>query len=120
MYTQSDYRSTKSNSCYSRATKKPLIEYATEADAGRAAQHMLKKFSKSFVPYRCKKCRFWHLSPLSRWTPSEKCPVCISGDGIPKDSYRSESQAETRANIIYNERGISLKVTIVIMAMGGT
>ncbi len=88
----------------------PLSVFINEIEAQEAVVHAMSHYGKNFVPYHCCKCGFWHLSPKSRETPSHKCNYCTSGDGVYKDSYRTEDEANLRANIIYKEQGIELRV----------
>lgn len=110
MYTQTNYLTSKSATCFGKSTRKPLTEYATEIDAKNAAIFILAKYANDLVPYRCKHCGFWHLSPKTRCTPSKKCPICTCSNGFSKEAYRSADEAKTRASIIYKERRVSLTV----------
>lgn len=100
----------KSETCFGKISGKPLSQYFTEIDAEGAAQYSKDNFSNDSLPYECNKCHFWHLSPKSRVTPSKKCDSCTAGDGASKDTYRTKNEAKARADIIYNEKGIDLKV----------
>ena len=46
----------------------------------------------------------------NRQTPSTKCPVCTGTDGKPKETYRNESEAQRRADILRKEQGAELRV----------
>ena len=81
-----------------------LSEYYSEGDALSAAEHLAQQHGVKLKPYRCSKCEMWHLSPPDRITPSKKCSECH------KAAYKSKSDAERRADIIYREKGTSLRV----------
>lgn len=100
----------KSETCFGKVSGEPLTEYYFEHDANDAAEYSKEMYGNDLVPYLCTKCEHWHLSPKSRQTPSKKCDECSGGDGTPKDSYRTKRDARTRADILYDEQGISLKV----------
>ncbi len=101
----------KSPICKSRKTGRPLTEYDTKAEAKAAARHANQSLpDKQLVPYKCKQCGFWHLSPADRQTPSETCPVCRGADGKHKESYASERDALRRAGHLRKEQGVKLHV----------
>ena len=93
---------TKSTTCNGK--EGPLTEYASEWEAQDAAKYIEFEYGKKMVEYRCKKCELWHLSLKSRHTPSEECPHCN------KSLYRSEAEAQKRADILYDEQGVSLRI----------
>ncbi len=100
-----------SPTCKSGKTGRPLTEYDTKAEAKAAAGYANKTYrNNNLVPYKCKQCGFWHLSPADRQTPSETCPVCRGADGKPKESYSSQENAQRRADIILKEQSVILKV----------
>jgi hypothetical protein len=41
--------------------------------------------------------------------PCQKCHKCTAGDGTYKNAYRSKHEARLKANIIFDEQGISLR-----------
>ena len=88
--------SAKSATC-NGSNGEPLTEYPSEATASEAARHVWKQHRLDLVPYRCSHCHYWHLSPRSRNTPSDRCSFCTSSSGEPKDSYHSKSDAIRRA-----------------------
>jgi len=99
----------KSSTCF-KANGEPRSEFYGEGDALSAAEHAAEKYGTvGLVPYRCSECEMWHLSPGGRVTPSEPCPACYS-DGRAKESYETHADAQRRANIIMNERNVSLDV----------
>lgn len=100
----------KSSTCF-KANGEPLIEFFCEGDALHAAEYAAEKYGTTdLVPYRCSKCELWHLSPRGRVTPSEPCPDCLDSHGRPKEAYEAHADAQRRANIIMNERNVSLDV----------
>jgi hypothetical protein len=102
--------SIKSNSCFSKRTGEPLTEYYSEGDAWEGAEYANNQYGNNLIPYQCKKCEFWHLSPKDRQTPSQKCFDCTDGSGKCKRLYYSEEDAERRADILYEEEGVNLEV----------
>lgn len=100
----------KSQTCFGKVSKQPLREYFTEYEANDAAEYTKQNYGNDFIPYLCKKCTYWHLSPKNRQTPSKKCDQCSGGDGTSKGSYESKKDAKIRANILFDERGVSLDV----------
>ena len=52
-----------SRTCMRKATGEPLKEYGTEREASDAADYARSKFNNNLVPYRCRTCNNWHLSP---------------------------------------------------------
>lgn len=101
--------SRKSPTCNSRRTGQPLTEYATEVEAADAAAYVARRSGEELVPYECDTCGLWHLSPMSRQTPS-RTSACAGRDGRPKAAYDTRDDAERRAEILYEDRGISLRV----------
>lgn len=99
----------KSETCFGKLSGQPLTEYYTEEDAQSSAEYSKEHYDNDLTPYKCTKCSFWHLSPQSRQTPSNKCHRCTGRDGLFKDAYRSKREARLRADIIYFEHGINLR-----------
>ena len=79
----------------------PLSEFDSEADALYCIEEMR---INNLVPYKCQKCKKWHLSPKNRQTPSTKCNSCH------KDLYSTKAIALRRAEIIREEKGVRLSV----------
>lgn len=103
--------SRKSPSCTAHKSGRPLTEYDTKAEAKAAAGYANKTHQNNdLVPYKCRQCGFWHLSPADRQTPSTSCPVCRGADGKPKDSYLNQDSAHRRADLLRKEQGVTLKV----------
>lgn len=100
----------RSDSCIGKISGKPLSVYFTEFEAQWAAEYSEVNYGNALKPYECNKCGYWHLSPSNRVTPSKKCDWCTGSDGYPKDTYRTRKEASNRADIIYEEQGILLKV----------
>lgn len=94
----------KSTTCMSKSTGKPLTEYYSELEAERSANIVQINRGNNLIPYRCNKCRYWHLAPKERHTPSRRCYYC------GKDLYETQDAAEKRADILYIERGVQLRV----------
>ena len=103
---------TKSKTCIGKATGKPLTEYESERKAEEGAHHVHMKYGRKLVPYQCDTCGQWHTAPENRRTPSNKCPVCTGADGKPKDSYRNQTEAQRRADILRKEQGAELRVYV--------
>jgi len=100
----------KSETCIGKTSGKPLTEYPSKQEAQEGADHARSRYGHKLVPYQCDTCGLWHLAPENRQTPSTKCPVCTGADGKPKDSYRSQSEAQRRADILRREQGAELRV----------
>jgi len=101
--------SRKSTTCIGKVSKNPLTEYDSEAEALGGASYAIERYGQHNVPYRCNRCRLWHLSPANRQTPSVTCGVCHGQDGRPKATYASEQDAERRAAILFREQGVQLR-----------
>ncbi|NQV14193.1 hypothetical protein HQ531_01955 [bacterium] len=101
----------KSPTCKARKSGRPLTEYETKAEAKSAANYANKNFSgENLVPYKCDRCGFWHISPTGRQTPSKACTICRGADGMLKESYQSENDAQLRAGILHEEQGVTLYI----------
>lgn len=95
----------KSLTCKSRRTGRPLTEYRTEEEAAIAAARL-----DHMMHYRCRGCGYWHLSPTRNHTPCRDYPECTGGQGRPKKSYETRRGAEQRAEIIRQEHHVALDV----------
>lgn len=95
--------STKPTPCVNRRGK-PRRAYPNRASAEEGAQYVLHCYGNRMVPYRCDRCRDWHLCPAERHTPGHHCHSCS------KQAYESEEAAERRAEILATERGVWLRV----------
>lgn len=100
----------KSDTCFGKKTGKPLTEYDSQAEAQEGANYANKTYRQNLIPYACDTCGKWHLSPQNRQTPSEPCPNCTSQDGQPKESYRTQKEAQRRASILKREQGVTLQI----------
>lgn len=87
-----------------------LEEYFSESEAFDAAGYVKSKYGNDVVPYKCEKCSLWHLSPKNRQTPGKVCPYCEDSSGDPKIAYETKEAAQRRADIIGEEKDISLFV----------
>jgi hypothetical protein len=68
-----DYKETReSRSCFGKASGTRLKEYHSEEEATGAASFVLEKYGNQMVPYQCKDCQSWHLSPADRHTKDFK------------------------------------------------
>lgn len=99
----------KSDTCTGRVSGEPLTEYASEAEAREAAEWVREEHGRRMRPYSCRRCGGWHLGLADRHTPSHSCSWCQGRDGRTKATYRSESDAERRADIIRREQGVDLR-----------
>lgn len=97
-----DYNN-KSKTCLKK-DRTPKAEYYSEAEAERAAKYVKERYENDVVPYKCDECQWWHLCPKDRHPPHEWCKSC------GKNLYYSEDDAQKRADIIYEEQEIPLKV----------
>ena len=100
----------KSDTCFGKISGQPLSQYFDEYEAQNAADYSKEYHNNDLAPYQCNKCGLWHLSPKVRMTPSKKCDKCTASDGTFKDAYHTKKEAYARANIIYDEYRINLKV----------
>jgi len=99
-----------STTCFSKKTGKPRKEFYSNADALRAAEHAENEYGNKLISYRCKKCDYWHLSPLERQTPCKKCWDCIDANGEYKMLYNTYKDAKKRADILMKEQEVKLSV----------
>ncbi|MCS0048981.1 MULTISPECIES: hypothetical protein [Vibrio diabolicus subgroup] len=98
----------KSETCFSKKTGTPLTAFDNEIEAQQGADYANFQYGHDLAPYKCDKCGLWHLSPKDRHTPSKTCNYCTDRNGRPKELYRSQKDAVTRAKIILQESGIYL------------
>ena len=101
---------TKSRTCMGAVSKAPLTEYTSEDEARAGAADAFARHRSALVPYRCERCRRWHLSPHDRQTRASPCSTCVGRDGRTKARYDSAEIAARRAEILRRERGVSLRV----------
>lgn len=100
----------KSTQCVGKGSGQYLMEYDCFEDAQAGADHAQARYGSASVSYPCHRCGLWHLAPRDRQTPSTPCSYCQGADGKPKDAYDTAQNAERRADILYRERGVSLRV----------
>ncbi len=96
--------------CIGKASGTPLKKYYSESEAHEAVLYVKYNHGKEMSQYLCDKCGLWHLSPVSRATPSHKCSHCTGGNGRLKDTYHSKQDALVRSEIINEERNTRLSV----------
>lgn len=99
----------KSLTCIGKLSGNPLTEFPSEAAALDGADHALRKFGNHMVPYVCKHCGEWHLSPANRQTPSATSTSCYGRSGKVKATYASQEDAKRRAKILEDEEGLRLR-----------
>ena len=100
----------KSDTCTSKLNGKPLSVYYSKAGGQRGADEANERYGHNLVPYHCKECDFWHLSPKDRQTPNKKCSSCKDYKGNLKNLYETEQDAIRRSQILFEEQGVKLKV----------
>lgn len=88
----------RSSTCCSRGTGKPLMAYPSEYEADQQAQYSARIYQTQLEPYKCDRCRYWHLAP--RVERFEYCYRCVGRNRQPKLSYPSEEAAEDNAERI--------------------
>lgn len=101
--------SDESRTCFRRVDGRPLREFRSPEDALSGALLAYERYGGLMVPYRCRRCALWHLSPADRRTPSS-IGSCTDRHGAPKASYPTYDAATRRADILRREQGISLRV----------
>lgn len=100
----------KSTQCVGKGSGQYVTEYDSLEEAQAGAEHVRARYGSDLVPYSCHRCGLWHLAPRDRRTPSTPCLYCHGADGRPKDAYDTPGDAERRADILYREQGLSLRV----------
>jgi len=96
--------------CIGKISGTPLKKYYSESEAHEAVLYVKYNHGKEMTQYLCDNCGMWHLSPISRATPSFTCSRCESNKRVPKETYRSKQEALMRAEIIQEEKGLYLSV----------
>jgi hypothetical protein len=86
-----------------------LKSYESEFEADETISYVKSRYGNDQVKYKCSKCGCWHLSPKERQTPNHKSN-CLDSQGKIKQAYSTRESAETRAKIIYEEKGKRLFV----------
>ena len=87
----------------------PLKAYDSEWAANDGAEYVRSRYGNEQVSYKCNKCGYWHLSPKDRQTKNH-VSSCLDSSGKAKATYESEGDAKRRAEILYDEKGVKLKV----------
>jgi len=87
----------------------PLKTYGSEYEAQEAIEYVKRQYGNEQVSYECSRCGYWHLSPKERQTPNHKSN-CLDSSGKFKQGYPTSEAAETRAKIIFDEKGTQLFV----------
>ena len=100
----------RSERCFGKASGTPLTEYTSQSEAEQGAAYARMRYGTRLVPYACKACGQWHLSPEDRVTPSTYCRTCCNADGTAKKAYLTRAAAERRAAIVLQEHWIKLDV----------
>ena len=100
----------KSDMCFSKHDNTPLTTYLSEDEAQNGADFVNSEHGTNLVPYKCNRCNEWHLSPRNRSTKSTKCYDCTDRLGHYKDLYATKDDAQKRADILYEERGVLLNL----------
>ncbi len=99
----------KSNTCTGQ--NGPLTSYQNIKEARDAAnyQNRYSRFNFKLEPYQCNKCGYFHLGRADRNTHNERS-TCLDSSGHYKDKYPTEADARRRADIIKEEKGVTLYV----------
>jgi len=100
----------KSMQCVGKGSGQYVTEYDSFEEAQAGAEHVEWTHGRQFLPYQCDRCGQWHLTPRDRQTPSTRCSYCRGSNGRPKDAYDTERDAQRRADILHQEKGIRLRV----------
>ena len=100
----------KSEICFSKQTDKPLTTYESEEEASDGANYANINYGNDLSSYHCSKCSNWHLSPSNRMTKSVKCRDCDDRNGKMKDLYETKVDAQRRADILFEEKGVLLSI----------
>jgi hypothetical protein len=108
----------KSTICIGKKSRQPVTEYDSQAEAQDGADHARLIHQSNLLPYRCDRCRLWHLAPKNRHTPSTTCHFCTGGNRRPKAAYATEEVARRRAEILGLERGIFLRAYLCRYGQG--
>ena len=104
-YIKSKMMSYKSDTCSSKHVNSPLTTYSSAEEAVYGENYINSEYGNDLVAYKCDNCENWHLSPKNR---STKCYMCTDGHGNNKYLYVTKNDAQIRADILYQERGVLL------------
>jgi hypothetical protein len=83
---------------------KPRMCIENQEEAKYMAERTYAAYGEVMIPYLCDRCRYWHLCPEKRHTPSRPCLVC------DKQAYTTQAAAQRRADIQREEQGLYLRV----------
>lgn len=97
-----------SNMCFKK-NGTPLKAYDSEWSANEGSEYVRNRYGNKQVPYKCSKCGMWHLSPIERQTKNH-ISSCLDSSRKQKAAYDLKVDAERRAQILQDEKGVSLKV----------
>lgn len=78
--------------------------FPNQPSADLGARGVLARHRKMVVPYACRDCGSWHLTPAERYTPNHFCACCN------KQAYETEDFARLRAELRENEGSAPLRV----------
>ena len=97
----------KSNTCIGQNGSLTSYQNIKEAREAANYQNRYSGFDFKLEPYQCKKCGYFHLGRADRNTHNERSS-CLDSNGRPKDGYPTQEDAQRRAEIIKEEKGITL------------
>lgn len=102
----------KSDVCFSKKTGQPLTVYFSEADAKSSALYERTARGSDLYPYKCEKCGYWHLAPLSsKLNVQRNACSCLDSNGRHKALYLTREDAEKqRMKSEAEQHNISLKI----------
>lgn len=106
-----DGGSMKSDVCFSKKTGQPLTVYFSEEDAKSSALYERTARGSDLYPYKCEKCGYWHLAPLSsKLNVQRNACSCLDSNGRHKALYLTREDAEKQRMKSEAEQHISLKI----------
>lgn len=85
------------------------MEYDSAAEAREAALAG-RRFGRRLEPYACDTCGCWHLAPAGGPAPVAPGCSCTGRDGQYKDTYRTREDAQRRADLVFAESRVRLRV----------
>lgn len=101
----------KSDVCFSKKTGQPLTVYFSEADAKSSALYERTARGSDLYPYKCEKCGYWHLAPLSsKLNVQKNACSCLDSNGRHKALYLTREDAEKQRMKSEAEQHVSLKI----------
>lgn len=106
-----DGGSMKSDVCFSKKTGQHLTVYFSEEDAKSSALYERTARGSDLYPYKCEKCGYWHLAPLSsKLNVQRNACSCLDSNGRHKALYLTREDAEKQRMKSEAEQHISLKI----------